>query len=65
MSQQSSIKLNLEQNQPTFELEPLERALLLFKEKLLSKTLDPPKENPEDPKNYRTVTIKCLFKGCR
>ncbi|CZT03738.1 uncharacterized protein RAG0_10404 [Rhynchosporium agropyri] len=55
----------IKQNQPTFELEPLEKASLLFKEKLLSKTLDPIKENPEDPKNYRNITIKCLFKGYR
>ncbi|KAH6714619.1 hypothetical protein BKA61DRAFT_575348 [Leptodontidium sp. MPI-SDFR-AT-0119] len=65
MSQKSSIKLNLEQNQPTFQLEPLDEAPLIFKEKLFSKTLDTPKENPEDPKNYRSVTIKCLFIGCR
>ena len=65
MSQKSSIKLNLEQNQPTFQLEPLDEAPLIFKEKLFSKTLDTPKENPEDLKNYRSVIIKCLFIGCR
>ncbi|CZT41781.1 uncharacterized protein RSE6_01563 [Rhynchosporium secalis] len=57
--------LNLEQNQANFELEPLEESTLIFKERLFSKTLDPPKENPEDPINYRSVTIKCLYIGCR
>ena len=65
MSQRNSIKLNLEQNQPNFELESLEESPLIFREKLFSKTLDPPKENPEDPKNFRLITIKCLFIGCR
>jgi hypothetical protein len=65
MSQQSSLKLNLEQNHPDFELEPLNEAPLIFKEKLFLKTLDPIKEHLENLQNYRTVTIKCLFKGCR
>ncbi|KAH8786489.1 hypothetical protein BGZ57DRAFT_851498 [Hyaloscypha finlandica] len=29
----------------------------------MKKTLDPPKANPEDLNNYRTVTILYLFKG--
>ncbi|KAH6711911.1 hypothetical protein BKA61DRAFT_578337 [Leptodontidium sp. MPI-SDFR-AT-0119] len=31
---------------------------------LFSKTLNPPKENPENIENYRTVTIKCLRPSC-
>ena len=61
MSQKSFIKHNLKQNQLTFQLELLNEASLIFKKKLFSKTLDPLKENPENPKNYRSVIIKCLF----
>ena len=60
----SSIALNKVQNNPNFELPDLEEQMPIFKEKLCSKTLNPFKENPEDLKNYRTVTIKCLYKGC-
>jgi hypothetical protein len=60
----TSIALNIRQNRPEFELEDLEDSPLIFKEKLFSKTLDPPKDNPDKIENYRTVTIKCLYKGC-
>jgi hypothetical protein len=60
----TSIALNIAQNQPDFKLEDLEESLIIFKKKLFSKTLDPPKANPEKLENYRTVTIKCLYKGC-
>ena len=35
----------------------------IFKLKYLEKILDPAKSNPENPENYRTVTIRCLYKG--
>ncbi len=60
----TSIALNIRQNQPDFELEDIEDAPLIFKEKLFSKELNPRKENPEKLENYRSVTIKCLYKGC-
>ena len=59
----SSIKLNILQNEEDFELEPLKQQPPIFSLGYCSKTLDSPKENPEDPINYRTVTIKCLFKN--
>ncbi|KAH6698255.1 hypothetical protein BKA61DRAFT_583415 [Leptodontidium sp. MPI-SDFR-AT-0119] len=58
-------KLNIAQNSPEFQLEPLEDQAPIFKKKLFSKTLDPPKEEPEKLENYRTVTIKCLYPSCR
>ncbi|KAH7370261.1 hypothetical protein BKA65DRAFT_531945 [Rhexocercosporidium sp. MPI-PUGE-AT-0058] len=60
----TSITLNIRQNHPDFELENIEDAPLIFKEKLFSKELNPPKENPEKLENFRSVTIKCLYKGC-
>ena len=63
-SKNTSIKLNIAQNYPDFELEPIEQQPLIFKKLLFSKTLDPPKENPELIENYRTVTIKCLYPNC-
>jgi len=60
----SSITLNIWQNQSDFELKDLEDSSLIFKEKLFSKTLDPLKKKPKKLENYRTVTIKCLYKGC-
>jgi hypothetical protein len=65
MSKASSITLNIEQNSPDFELEPLESQSALFKYKYLSKTLDKAKEYPERIENFRSVTIKCLIKGCK
>jgi hypothetical protein len=65
MSQQSSIALNITQNQSDFRLSSLENLAPIFKYELFSKTLDPPKDNPELIDNYRTVTIKCLQQGCR
>jgi hypothetical protein len=61
----TSITLNIQQNQSDFELEALEKAPIIFKEKLFSKTLDPPKKDPQKLENYRTVTVKCLQHGCR
>lgn len=58
----SSIKLNILQNKEDFELEPVSKQAPIFKLGYCSKTLDPPKEHPENPLNYRTVTVKCLFK---
>ena len=65
MSQQSSINLNILQNKEDFELEPLSRQAPIFKLGYIRKTLDPPKANPEDLNNYRTITVLCLFKGCK
>jgi hypothetical protein len=65
MAYNSSIKLNILQNQEDFELEPISQQPPLFKYGLFKKTLDPPKVNPEELENYRTVTITCLFKGCK
>jgi hypothetical protein len=65
MSQATSISLNIEQNSPDFKLEPLDQQPPLFKYKLLEKTLDDPHENPEYINNYRTVTVKCLYKYCK
>jgi hypothetical protein len=61
MSQISSLALNICQNREDFELEPLDKQPPLFKFKYLSKTLDPLKDNLEDPRNYRIVIIKCLI----
>ena len=41
MSQSSSIKINIAQNNPDFILRPLEDEPLLFKYKYLKKILDP------------------------
>jgi hypothetical protein len=30
----------------------------------MKKTLNSLKANPENINNYRTITIRCLFKGC-
>ena len=62
MSQSLSTALNIRQNRLDFILEPIETQAPLFKYKLVSKVLDPPKDNPED---LRTVTIRCLFPGCK
>jgi hypothetical protein len=62
MSQSSSITLNLKQNKPEFKLESLKNQPPLFKYQFLSKVLDPPNDNPED---LRTVTVRCLFTGCK
>ena len=64
-SNKTSITLNIRQNQPDFKLDELEDSPIIFKEGLFSKTLDPSKEVPEKLENYRTVTIKCLYKNCK
>jgi hypothetical protein len=60
MSQQSSIKINLAQNHPEFELKPLNEQASLFKKGYLKKILNPIQE---DPQETRTYTIKCLVRG--
>ena len=62
MSQSSSIALNLKQNSENFKLEPIENQPPLFKYQFLSKVLDPLNNNSEE---LRTVTIRCLFTGCK
>jgi hypothetical protein len=52
MSQSSQYTLNIQQNQADFTLEPLNEQPPLFKFQYLSKTLDPPKSNPEDLSGY-------------
>jgi hypothetical protein len=61
MSQGSSIKINLAQNDPDFKLKPLNEQPPLFKKGYLEKILDPIQENPEET---RTCTIKCLVRAC-
>ena len=65
MSIKSTITLNIKQNKEDFKLDSLDLQPLIFRYGYLSKTLDPPKDNPEEIKNYRTVTIKYLFKNCK
>jgi hypothetical protein len=65
MAYQSSVKLNILQNQEDFKLEPVSQQSPLFKHELFKKTLDPPKDNLDNLSNYRTVTVTCLFKGCK
>ena len=60
MSQDSSIKLNISQNHPDFELRPLDKQASLFKKGYLKKTLNPIQENIED---LRTCTIKYMIRG--
>jgi hypothetical protein len=60
----TSIRLNRIQNHPDFELEPIEQQPIIFKKGLFSKTLDPPKDNPDLLENYRTITVKCLYLNC-
>jgi hypothetical protein len=60
MSQGSSIKINLIQNHPDFELGPLNKQATLFKKGYLKKTLNPIQE---DLKDTRTYTIKCLVRA--
>jgi hypothetical protein len=62
MSQSRAIKINLAQNSPDFELEPLEEQPPLFKFELCTKILDPIQEDPEET---RTCTVKCLVRNCR
>lgn len=65
MAYQTSVKLNILQNHKDFKLEPISQQPPLFKYGLFKKTLDPPKDNPEDLNNFRTVTITCTYKGCK
>ncbi|KAH6716507.1 hypothetical protein BKA61DRAFT_655233 [Leptodontidium sp. MPI-SDFR-AT-0119] len=64
MSQLTSIALNIKQNSAEFELDPLDLQPPLFKFKYLLKTLDKAKPNPEKLEDYRTVTVRCLVRGC-
>jgi hypothetical protein len=61
MSQGSSIKINLAQNDPDFKLKPLDEQPPLFIKGYLKKILDLIQENLEDT---RTCTIKCLVRAC-
>ena len=61
MSQDSSIKLNISQNYPDFELKPLNKQASLFKKGYLKKTLNPIQENIE---NLCIYTIKYMVRGC-
>jgi hypothetical protein len=63
-ARQQQIALNRIQNAEDFQIN-LEDQPIIFKQGLFKKILEPPKDNPEDPKNYRTVTIKCTQLGCR
>jgi len=65
MSSQASNKLYIQQNKPDFKLDPLDKQLLIFRFKYFSKTLEPLKENPNKDDDFRLVTIKCLFFGCK
>jgi len=65
MSQLTSVKFNILQNLEDFELEPIFKQAPLFKFGYALKTLDPPRSNPEDLDNYKIVTVKCLYKGCK
>ena len=61
MSQSTSIKTNLIQNQEDFNIWPLDEQPPLFKFKYLEKILDAPQEDPEDT---WICIVKCLIKGC-
>jgi hypothetical protein len=62
MAYNSSVKLNILQNEEDFKLKPVSQQALIFKFGLIKKILNPPKDNSNDINNFRTVTIKCLFK---
>jgi hypothetical protein len=49
------------QNSFDFELDN-SKLFIIFKKGLFEKILNPPQENKDIPK---TVTVKCLQKGCR
>ena len=61
---QQTLALNRLQNSPDFELSTKDQPMI-FKKGLFIKILDPPLANPEDPRSFRTVTIKCTQPGCR
>ncbi|XMA13716.1 hypothetical protein WAI453_006507 [Rhynchosporium graminicola] len=56
----TNIALNLTQNEPDYKIDT-DKIPIIFKKGLFSKTLEPPNEDPTEP---RLVTIKCLDKGC-
>jgi hypothetical protein len=62
MSQSSSIKLNIAQNSPDFQVKLLNQQLALFKLGYLKRFLNPIKEDPEE---LRTYTIKCNIRNCK
>jgi len=64
MSFKSSKALNIRQNQPDFTLD-LSNQPNIFRLGYFSRVLDPPKEDPSNEQNYRTVTVKCLYKNCK
>ncbi|XMA20771.1 hypothetical protein WAI453_013726 [Rhynchosporium graminicola] len=63
MASKSSISLNIKQNSQNFTLD-LDTQPNIFRLGYYSKVLDPPKEDPSILENYRTVTIKCLYRYC-
>ena len=65
MSQNSASALNIKQNHSDFILKNINEQSKLFKKGFLSQTLDPINSEPEKPENYRTVTVRCLVKGCK
>lgn len=67
MSQSSFSARNIKENHPDFALKDISQQSKLFKKGFLSQTLDPINNNlePGDLENYRTVTVKCLIKGCK
>ena len=60
MSQTSSIKLNIAQNQSDFQVKPLNKQPPLFKLRYLKRYLDLIKENLEE---IRIYTIKCNIRN--
>jgi hypothetical protein len=63
MSQQQSQASRVIRLQNSFDFELDNSKLsIIFKKGLFEKILNPPQENKDIP---RTVTVKCLQKGCR
>ncbi|XMA10254.1 hypothetical protein WAI453_003045 [Rhynchosporium graminicola] len=56
---QIAISINRAQNASSFQINT-EKEPIIFAKDLFSKTLDPPREDPTEP---RLVTIECLYKG--
>ena len=62
MSYTTDIRTNLAQNQPNFQLPPIEQEPIIFKRGYFIKELDPIQENPSLP---RTIIVKCTYKNCK
>jgi hypothetical protein len=61
MAYNTSTRTNIYQNREDFELSSLDQPNI-FKKGYFIKTLDPPQNNPKEP---RTVTVICTYKGCK